>query len=221
MVCIRHPYQTKADTTPLRCRLCAAMVGPGTGRRSVTTGTRTIRTLAFRVVWSHGAVMAIFGLVRKSVMMVATSRLASAIRHARFTQGYAALDPLEVGVALAMQRLAPDLGALRGRNHEPSALLVDRLVDGTLVVGAIRHDLGNRLLDVLEKGRHDRGVGRGRVGELGRLDLSLGVDGDVQLPPSPSTSPAPLRRGPLSLSDNGQAGGIDDQLERAVLGEWL
>jgi hypothetical protein len=92
----------------------------------------------------------------------------------------------------------------------------DGLVHGLAIVSTISHDARDLALDPLEQDWHLAGICGFLAGQHSRDDLvCFGVNGQVQLTP-PAARPAVLLAVPFPLSEQLQAGAVDQQAQGAV-----
>ena len=123
------------------------------------------------------------------------------------------LDSLEVHIWVSQARFTRDDRISPGRNDRCCSSLSSRFVDFTTVNPTIGREAFHRIRHLFEEPWKRVGIGDRSVGELDGQNVPSLVCGYMQLSPASSATLAPLRRRPLSLADDAQAGGIDDEME--------
>ena len=95
----------------------------------------------------------------------------------------------------------------------------DPLVDRPVVVGPVRRETPDWILDLVEQIRQGAGVVPAARRELGRHNEPLVIHSDVQLAPVPASLRClVLVRVPFARTQDLEPRGIDDQVDRAVVG---
>ena len=122
-------------------------------------------------------------------------------------------DASEVCISVTQDRFTRDDRISPGWDDRCSTPFSSRFVHLTPVVPTIRSEALYGVRHLSEEPWKRSCIGDRSIGELDGQYVPVLVSGHMQLSPASSTTLAPLRRRPLSLTDDAQARGIDDEME--------
>ena len=92
---------------------------------------------------------------------------------------------------------------------------LNSFVDCARIIGAVGHEGGYPIIDLVQQTRHPRTVRRASIGQLGSKDLAgFGVDRQVEFSPNP-----PLWWLPKVADVNPETCGVDAQMDRPICGK--
>jgi hypothetical protein len=109
-------------------------------------------------------------------------------------------------------------GRLDRRNHDGRAPCTGRIVDGDRVVGRIRGDSRDVVVDGLDQLDARRRVIDRRLGERVREDHTGLNDAHMQLLSASRATASMFRHCPFTLSENRQASAVDDEMKTGAPG---